>query len=97
MKSLVPVAKMKVVELRAELKKLGLPTDGLKAVLLKRLQEAIEVREKSVESNDGGGRGEQEEKNEGGDAKNMDVKTEGGVQKTEEGGGDIDMRVTPIH
>lgn len=36
-----PVKRMKVVELRSELTKRGLPTDGLKAVLIKRLEEAL--------------------------------------------------------
>ena len=35
-------SKLKVAELRAHLKKLGLDTKGLKAVLVKRLEEALE-------------------------------------------------------
>ena len=39
------IKKMKVAELRAELKRRGLPTDGLKAVLAARLQDDEDARQ----------------------------------------------------
>jgi hypothetical protein len=38
------IGKLKVSELKEELKKLDLPINGLKAVLVARLTEAVEVR-----------------------------------------------------